>query len=689
MSFKPDQLIRLAGKYVKLAEEALDQANIDVPQPSGFEEEYKNWKKMLEGKKPKRTYVVDDVPMELTEDEAAELGAMELEATAADKKKLDPKAKVRNRGTVCVPAEQAKDKKDHFPINDADQARNALARVHQYSSAPDWYKGSLAGLQALVARKVKAKYPKIDVGGKKEKKSSIELSYRLLEKYGQGQVPKQYWVGGRWVNQAPNEVPTGAKMRSFEDGAWYTYTMGGDGVWASTGQESQPDPKGTATPGGNQGAPSGGGKGGGQAAKPGGGNQLAAAEAQMIVQIQKYLQSQKISVGPAGADGKYGKDTKAAIRAWKKQVGLPETGEEPLDAATWAKLQEAITGTPQQPQAGAFDPKTTNDALNAVSAALTQWQAQSAQKAINAQNVQSYIQMYTYYAQMLVPYQKSIEEALKSNNAETKQAAGQMSQKLKTLFEDMTVWYQYFGSLSPSAAPAARAGIDLDKLFKKYAQRPVWDGPGGIKPQGQPAQGQPAQGQPQGQPQAQPQVQQQPQGQPQAQPQAQPQGQALFGQQPQQAQPQGQPQGQPQAQPQQQAKPAPRISPDQVKQWNKFLESASTKYQHMIEGGGSFLGIGGYGGIKDFKDKENFPGAKLEEFKDDFEDTLQRIDRGKAAGLEGQLDEEHRNMLIATVSRLKILIRHIDREIQRRERDEDREDMLQQHPRMRGQRGRR
>ncbi len=108
-----------------------------------------------------------------------------LLATAAKKeKKLDPKAKVRNRGTVCVPAEKAKDKKDHFPINDADQARNALARVHQYSSKPEWWSGSLKGLQDLVARKVKAKYPKIDVGGKKEKKSSLEVSQDLLQKYG-------------------------------------------------------------------------------------------------------------------------------------------------------------------------------------------------------------------------------------------------------------------------------------------------------------------------------------------------------------------------------------------------------------------------------------------------------------------------------------------------------------------------
>jgi hypothetical protein len=111
------------------------------------------------------------------------VSALLVEAKKKEKKKLDPKAKVRNRGTVCVPAESAKDKKDHFPINDEGQARNALARVQQLSSAP-WYKGSLEGLKALVARKVKAKYPGIDVGGKKkEKKSAIEVSADLMAKY--------------------------------------------------------------------------------------------------------------------------------------------------------------------------------------------------------------------------------------------------------------------------------------------------------------------------------------------------------------------------------------------------------------------------------------------------------------------------------------------------------------------------
>lgn len=103
-------------------------------------------------------------------------------AAKKEKKKLDPKAKVRNRGTVCVPAESAKDKKDHFPINDEDQARNALSRVHQYSSVPSWYSGSLKGLQALVSKKVHSKYPSIGKE-KSSKKSALESVDLLLNKY--------------------------------------------------------------------------------------------------------------------------------------------------------------------------------------------------------------------------------------------------------------------------------------------------------------------------------------------------------------------------------------------------------------------------------------------------------------------------------------------------------------------------
>lgn len=77
----------------------------------------------------------------------------------------DPDAEVRNRGKVVFPAESknVNDYKDHFPINDADQARNALARVAQYSSVPSWYDGSLEELQQKVRKEVKKAYPDIEV----------------------------------------------------------------------------------------------------------------------------------------------------------------------------------------------------------------------------------------------------------------------------------------------------------------------------------------------------------------------------------------------------------------------------------------------------------------------------------------------------------------------------------------------
>lgn len=99
------------------------------------------------------------------------------------KKKLDPKAKVRNRGTVVFPAERTKDKKkDHFPINNIDQARNALSRSMQYDKVPSWYSGSLKSLQETVRRKVHKKYPGIEISKPKKKSSDDILSY-LISKY--------------------------------------------------------------------------------------------------------------------------------------------------------------------------------------------------------------------------------------------------------------------------------------------------------------------------------------------------------------------------------------------------------------------------------------------------------------------------------------------------------------------------
>lgn len=86
-----------------------------------------------------------------------------LAAMAANK--LDPNAKVRNRGKVVFSADHSKvtDNQDHFPINSAAQARNALARVAQFSAAPKWWSGSLQQLQSAVRSAVSKAYPEIKV----------------------------------------------------------------------------------------------------------------------------------------------------------------------------------------------------------------------------------------------------------------------------------------------------------------------------------------------------------------------------------------------------------------------------------------------------------------------------------------------------------------------------------------------
>lgn len=159
MFYSLEQLVALAERFQKLATENVEtdsnEAETEIPEDMD---------------------AISSVPdTYIRTAEAFEKAASELLSLAEKKKenkKLDPKAKVRNRGSVCVPASSAKDKKDHFPINDEGQARNALARVHQYSSVPEWYSGSLKGLQALVSRKVHSKYPSIGKEDKKSKKSS-------------------------------------------------------------------------------------------------------------------------------------------------------------------------------------------------------------------------------------------------------------------------------------------------------------------------------------------------------------------------------------------------------------------------------------------------------------------------------------------------------------------------------------
>jgi hypothetical protein len=90
------------------------------------------------------------------------------------KVKLDPKAKTRSRGTCVFPAEhpKVKDHKDHFLTNTEAQARAALSYAGHYTSAPPWFSGSLEELKNAIRRKVKSKYPGIEVSEPKKKKSN-------------------------------------------------------------------------------------------------------------------------------------------------------------------------------------------------------------------------------------------------------------------------------------------------------------------------------------------------------------------------------------------------------------------------------------------------------------------------------------------------------------------------------------
>ena len=98
--------------------------------------------------------------------------------------KSDPKAKVRNKPSPVFDAKHPKvrDDKDHFPLGNENQARNAIARVNQYSAVPEWYSGSLKSLQNSVIRAVKSKYPTIEISeeAKKPKKASFNEIFTQL-----------------------------------------------------------------------------------------------------------------------------------------------------------------------------------------------------------------------------------------------------------------------------------------------------------------------------------------------------------------------------------------------------------------------------------------------------------------------------------------------------------------------------
>ncbi len=87
------------------------------------------------------------------------------EIDVVDEGKKDPKAKVRNKPNPVFDANSSKvkDSKDHFPLKNIKQGRNALARVQAYKRKPSWFDGTLKELKDMVIKAVKKEFPSIEV----------------------------------------------------------------------------------------------------------------------------------------------------------------------------------------------------------------------------------------------------------------------------------------------------------------------------------------------------------------------------------------------------------------------------------------------------------------------------------------------------------------------------------------------
>lgn len=354
MSYTAEQLLSLSGKFAKVSSDSLGKIA----------------KKKEDSKKKKPEFWKKNKDLS--------------DSNSAKDKKLDPKAEVRNRGTVCVPAESAKDKKDHFPINDEAQARNALARVNQFSSVPDWYSGSLQSLVSLVARKVKAKYPSIEVSKDAKKPGKKKSAYyeNILTKLGEpgdplGQDRKMYSINdvpadvqGRMkelakkleYHSANTDPAVGGNAKSYAQTVNMSLTppSGNDNrqfnvtemIRVSTAaaqlMETAQDPNGAALAkqvlhdmqflGVKPGATSGGtGTTGDAAGNTGTGTGAAAKPATQRVgdpKIKKLQQILRDTYHLTGADGQplkddgiIGKNTRFAIESYKGEYNMPQATE--------------------------------------------------------------------------------------------------------------------------------------------------------------------------------------------------------------------------------------------------------------------------------------------------------------------------------------------------------------------------
>ena len=124
-------------------------------------------------------------------------------------------SKAQHRGKVVFSAERSKDKKEHFPINNAAQARNALARSHQYKSAPSWYSGSLSSLQNSVRRAVKKEYPSIEVKESVNEADITELGGLSLDDFNE--FLKKYKVTKEQIDKLPWEMWNKLDDALFDD----------------------------------------------------------------------------------------------------------------------------------------------------------------------------------------------------------------------------------------------------------------------------------------------------------------------------------------------------------------------------------------------------------------------------------------------------------------------------------------
>lgn len=116
------------------------------------------------------TEVVDEADKVSEEDLKKLLVAVEdkdviNEDDVLEEGKKDPKAKVRNKPSPVFSdkSSKVKDDKDHFPLGNIRQARNALARAGAFTASPKWYKGTLSSFKSAVKRAVKKAYPSVEV----------------------------------------------------------------------------------------------------------------------------------------------------------------------------------------------------------------------------------------------------------------------------------------------------------------------------------------------------------------------------------------------------------------------------------------------------------------------------------------------------------------------------------------------